>query len=65
MAMYHFRIKSNKKPNEAKVSAVKHVEYINREGSFTHDELWKFIALMLADETMTQAFDNKRLAGIS
>ena len=23
------------------------------------------IALMLADETMTQAFDNKRLAGIS
>ena len=33
MAMYHFRIKSDKKPNGTKVSAVKHVEYINREGT--------------------------------
>ena len=41
MAMYHFRIKSDKKPNGAKVSAVKHVEYINREGTFAHDEHWK------------------------
>ena len=41
MAMYHFRIKSDKKPNGTKVSAVKHVEYINREGTFAHDELWK------------------------
>ena len=38
MAMYHFRIKSNKKPNGSKISAVKHVEYINREGTFAHDE---------------------------
>ena len=41
MAMYHFRIKSDKKPNGSKVSAVKHVEYINREGTFAHDEHWK------------------------
>ena len=41
MAMYHFRLKSDKKPNGAKVSAVKHVEYINREGTFAHDEHWK------------------------
>ena len=41
MAMYHFRIKSDKKPNGAKVSAVKHIEYINREGTFAHDEHWK------------------------
>ena len=41
MAMYHFRIKSDKKPNGAKVSAVKHVEYINREGTFAHEEHWK------------------------
>ena len=41
MAMYHFRIKSDKKPNGTKVSAVKHVEYINREGTFAHDEHWK------------------------
>ena len=41
MAMFHFRLKSDKKPNGTKVSAVKHGEYINREGSFAHDELWK------------------------
>ena len=41
MAMFHFRLKSDKKPNGAKVSAVKHVEYINREGTFAHDEHWK------------------------
>jgi len=34
MAMYHFRLKSDKKPNGTKISAVKHVEYINREGLF-------------------------------
>ena len=39
--MYHFRIKSDKKPNGTKISAVKHVEYINREGTFANDELWK------------------------
>ena len=37
MAMFHFRLKSDKKPNGTKVSAVKHVEYINREGSFSND----------------------------
>ena len=41
MAMFHFRLKLDKKPNGSKVSAVKHVEYINREGSFAHDERWK------------------------
>ena len=37
MAMFHFRLKSDKKPNGTKVSAVKHVEYINREGAFSND----------------------------
>ena len=41
MAMFHFRLKSDKKPNGTKISAVKHVEYINREGSFSHDEQWQ------------------------
>ena len=41
MAMYHFRLKSDKKPSGTKISAVKHVEYINREGTFAHDEQWK------------------------
>ena len=41
MAMFHFRLKSDKKPNGTKISAVKHVEYIDREGTFAHDEQWK------------------------
>ena len=41
VAMFHFRLKSDKKPNGTKISAVKHVEYINREGSFAHDEHWR------------------------
>ena len=41
MAMFHFRLKSDKKPNGTKISAVKHVVYINREGSFSHDEQCK------------------------
>ena len=40
MAMYHFRIKSDKKPNGTKISAVQHVEYINREGKFSTPEQW-------------------------
>ena len=28
MAMFYFRLKSDKKPNETKISAVKHVDYI-------------------------------------
>ena len=35
--MFHFRLKSDKKPNGTKISAVKHVEYINREGAFSDD----------------------------
>jgi hypothetical protein len=61
MAMYHFRIKSDKKPNGAKVSAVKHVEYINREGTFAHDELWKqtnkFVGNCITTKDMPNALD--------
>ena len=35
MAMFHFRIKSDKKPDGSKISAVMHVDYIRREGSFS------------------------------
>ena len=41
MAIYHFWLKSDKKPNGTKISVVKHVEYIKREGYFAHDEQWK------------------------
>ena len=35
MAMFHFRINSDKKPDGSKISAVKHVDYIRREGAFS------------------------------
>ena len=61
MAMYHFRIKSDKKPNGTKVSAVKHVEYINREGTFAHDEHWKetnkFVNNFITTAQTPNAFD--------
>ncbi len=41
MAMFHFRIKSDKKPDGTKVSAFKHVEYIRREGNFAEVENWE------------------------
>ena len=34
MAMFHFRLKSDEKPNGTSVSAVQHVDYIQREGRF-------------------------------
>ena len=34
MAMFHFRLKSDKKPNVTSISAVQHVDYIQREGRF-------------------------------
>ena len=59
--MYHFRIKSDKKPNGSKVSAVKHVEYINREGTFAHEEHWKetnkFVANFITTAKTPNAFD--------
>lgn len=36
MALFHCRLKSDKKPNGSKVSAVRHVEYINRQGQFSN-----------------------------
>ena len=41
MAIFHFRIKSDKKPDGTKVSAFKHVDYIRREGNFTEVENWE------------------------
>ena len=40
MAMFHFRIKTDKKPDGTKISAVKHVEYIRREGNFAEVQQW-------------------------
>ena len=60
MAMFHFRLKSDKKPNGTKISAVKHVEYINREGAFSEDEHEKgndkFVGNFITTEKTPNAF---------
>ena len=65
MAMYHFRIKSDKKPNGTKISAVKHVEYINREGKFSTLEQWeeknKFVGNVITTEKIPNAFGGQNL----
>ena len=35
MALFHFRIKSDKKPDGSKISPTMHVDYIRREGTFS------------------------------
>ena len=40
MAMFFFRLKSDKKPDGTKISAVQHVDYIRREGNFAQVEEW-------------------------
>ena len=61
MAMYHFRLKSDKKPNGTRVAAIKHVEYINREGTFAQDELWqqknKFVGDCITTAETSTAFE--------
>ena len=34
MACYHFRLKSDKKPNGTRVSSAEHISYVNREGKY-------------------------------
>ena len=40
MAMYHFRIKTDKKPDGTRISAVQHVDYIRREGNYAEEKEW-------------------------
>ena len=65
MAMYHFRLKSDKKPNGTKISAVKHVEYINREGAFSDDEHGqendKFVGNFITTEKSPNALGGQNL----
>ncbi|MBR6012760.1 MAG: hypothetical protein IK062_03130, partial [Selenomonadaceae bacterium] len=63
MAMFHFRIKSDRKPDGTKVSAVKHVEYIRREGNFAEVEKWKeknkFDGFFLSSKQTKNIFDGQ------
>ena len=36
MAMFHFRLKSDKKPDGTRISANQHLQYIQREGAFSN-----------------------------
>lgn len=60
MAMYHFRLKSDKKPSGAKISAAQHLEYINREGKFSTPEQWRennqFVGNYITTEEPPKAF---------
>ena len=38
MAMFHFRIKSDKKPDGTRISPIQHVEYIRREGKYEEEQ---------------------------
>ena len=65
MAMFHFRLKSDKKPNGTKISAVKHVEYINREGAFSDDghkqETDKFVGNFITTEKTPNALGGQNM----
>lgn len=40
MAMYHFRIKTDKKPDGTRISPTQHVEYIRREGKYEEEKFF-------------------------
>lgn len=65
MAMFHFRLKSDKKPNGTKISAVKHVEYINREGAFSdvshEQETDKFVGNFITTEKIPNVLDGQNM----
>ena len=41
MAMFHFRLKSDKKPDGTRISPIQHVDYIRREGNFAEEQDWQ------------------------
>ena len=41
MAMFHFRLKSDKKPDGTRTSPIQHVDYIRREGNFAEEQNWQ------------------------
>ena len=54
MAMYHFTIKTDKKPDGTKISALIHTEYINRENKYKDYDL--------KNEIFQQEFKNSIIA---
>ena len=62
MALYHFTLKSDRKPNKKKVKASEHTDYINREGKYANtDELAKKIWATLSPRQKSAMFFMARL----
>ena len=65
MAMFHFRIKSDKKPDGTKISAVKHVDYIRHEGNFADNKLWqqnnKFVGNFISSAQPQNTLDGQNI----
>ena len=61
--MFHFRLKSDKKPNGTSVSAVQHVDYIQREGRFKDIDQPQannnFVGNFISSNEIKDAFDGR------
>ena len=59
MAMFHFRLKSDKKPSGTRISPIQHVDYIRREGNFAEDTQWqeknKFVGNLISSAEVKNA----------
>lgn len=62
MAMYHFKLKSDKKPDGTRISPVQHVDYIRHEGNFAEDKQWeaknKFVGNYITSAEVKNACKN-------
>jgi len=64
MAMFHFRLKSDKKPDGTKISAVQHVDYIRREGNFANidrQENFKFSGNFISTAEIKNTLDGQNI----
>ena len=64
MAMFHFRLKSDKKPDGTKISAVQHVDYIRREGNFANidqQENFKFNGNFISTAEIKNTLDGQNI----
>lgn len=63
MAMFHFRLKSDKKPDGTKISAVQHVKYINREENSSSQAQWekknKFVGNFITTAEVKDVLDGQ------
>ena len=62
MAMFHFRLKSDKKPDGTRISPIQHVDYIRHEGNFAEDREWqahnKFVGNFISSAEIKNACKN-------